>query len=569
MQLVFKKRDIILLYILVGLVYILGLFIPLMENDSAQHARTAMRMFLLNDYINLIKYNIPYLDKPHLHFWLSAFSYKVFGISNFAYRLPSLLITFLGAYSTAKLARIFYGDKAMHFASFIFLTAQAIILANHDVRTDAVLTGMSIFSIWQLVRYFKTQSVWAIVLGVLGAVMAFGSKGHLATFVIGVYIIVFVIQFKKWESVFHWKFLLGIILWFLFASPIIYAYYVQYDLNGTLVNGEKVSGVKFILWDQNFQRFEGTNFGSSNSGYFFFFHTILWAFFPWSGLLLFALVSKFKGIRNTFFGETDYTKELMTSVGFTIIFIVISFSKFKLPHYLNSLIPVLAVLISGYIVKLFVKEQGNKINHFLKYFQPTILVMGSIFGIGISMWAFPDLKSGFVFGLLCLAIGLLLWVMYTKSKKHFRWIFYTIYGVIVVNFCLNMHFYPNLLKYQAGVVAAEALKIEKEEQKLDNVFFLKGNRRSWSFEVSLKKIIPELSTTEVLQKVNNKEEVWLFFYETKNNKTQQIPTEFKNFIKRKIDISQYRITKLKIDFINPNTRDNNLKKAYLIKLSST
>ncbi|MCD8538951.1 MAG: hypothetical protein LRY55_03705 [Leadbetterella sp.] len=62
------------LYLALGCTYLSGLFIPLMENDSAQHASMAMKMVLNNDYLSLFKGNAPYLDKPHLHFWLAALS---------------------------------------------------------------------------------------------------------------------------------------------------------------------------------------------------------------------------------------------------------------------------------------------------------------------------------------------------------------------------------------------------------------------------------------------------------------------------------------------------------------
>ena len=50
------------------LVYTVGLFTPLMENDSAQVAVMAMRMFQEQDFLNLWKGGEEYLDKPHLHY---------------------------------------------------------------------------------------------------------------------------------------------------------------------------------------------------------------------------------------------------------------------------------------------------------------------------------------------------------------------------------------------------------------------------------------------------------------------------------------------------------------------
>lgn len=154
---VLTKRDVYILYGLLFLVYVCGLFIPVMENDSAQHATMAMRMYVENDFWNIYKGHQDYLDKPHVHFWLAAFSFKLFGIHHWAYRIPALLFTLMGAVCTNKLAVHFYGKKINHIAALIFLSAQAVILANHDVRTDAVLTGATILAVYNFGKIFRDR----------------------------------------------------------------------------------------------------------------------------------------------------------------------------------------------------------------------------------------------------------------------------------------------------------------------------------------------------------------------------------------------------------------------------
>ena len=65
---------------LIVLVYIIGMFATLFENDSAQFAVMAMRMVQENDFLSLFKGPEEYLDKPHMHYWLAALSYKIFGM---------------------------------------------------------------------------------------------------------------------------------------------------------------------------------------------------------------------------------------------------------------------------------------------------------------------------------------------------------------------------------------------------------------------------------------------------------------------------------------------------------
>ena len=77
---ILSNKNLTFLYALLALVYVSGLFIPLMENDSAQHATMAMRMYLQNDFVHLFRGFNEYLDKPHMHFWLAALSFKIFGV---------------------------------------------------------------------------------------------------------------------------------------------------------------------------------------------------------------------------------------------------------------------------------------------------------------------------------------------------------------------------------------------------------------------------------------------------------------------------------------------------------
>ena len=78
--------------------------------------------------------------------------------------------------------------------------------------------------------------------------------------------------------------------------PVVYCYYLQFDLHPekTIRGMTNISGVEFILWKQNTERLEGTNFGAGQKDYFFYFHTMLWAFLPWCIITYYAIGSRLK-----------------------------------------------------------------------------------------------------------------------------------------------------------------------------------------------------------------------------------------------------------------------------------
>jgi 4-amino-4-deoxy-L-arabinose transferase-like glycosyltransferase len=133
--------------------YMFGLFVPLMNEDASHHANIALHMVQNHDYVNLVDDNgKDYLDKPHLHFWLSALSFNIFGVNTIAYKIPSLLATILGLFATFSLGKRLYDRTTGMLAAVMYASAQAQFLANNDVRMDALLTASIIFATWQLVE---------------------------------------------------------------------------------------------------------------------------------------------------------------------------------------------------------------------------------------------------------------------------------------------------------------------------------------------------------------------------------------------------------------------------------
>ncbi|MDB4293602.1 glycosyltransferase family 39 protein, partial [Maribacter sp.] len=198
------------LLFLILVTYLVGMFSTLIENDSAQFAVMAMRMFQENDFINLFKGPNEYLDKPHMHYWLAALSYKIFGLHDWAYRIPGILATLLGAFSCFGLGKLLYNSDTGKLAALIFMTAQTIVLSVIDLRTDAVLTGSAIFAIWQLAAYIEKKSLKHILLGALGTGIAFSTKGQIAILVIGLPLLCHLAYTRKWKRFLSWKVLVAL-----------------------------------------------------------------------------------------------------------------------------------------------------------------------------------------------------------------------------------------------------------------------------------------------------------------------------------------------------------------------
>ena len=156
------------LVVVLLLVYIRGLFVPIMNNNAAHHANIALHMYLTGDYLNLIDRGMDYLDKPHLLFWLAALSYHLFGVTSFAYKFFSFLFVLVGVYATYRLAERVGGKWVGRYAAMILASAFAFVLSASDVRMEAMVVSCIAFATWQLYDYMFLHRREELFLSALG-----------------------------------------------------------------------------------------------------------------------------------------------------------------------------------------------------------------------------------------------------------------------------------------------------------------------------------------------------------------------------------------------------------------
>ncbi|TXF75147.1 ArnT family glycosyltransferase [Chryseobacterium sp.] len=533
-----SKRQIFLLFVGFSVVYISGMFIPLMENDSAQHATMAMRMALNNDFLNIFKGENPYLDKPHLHFWLSAISMKIFGINHIAYRIPALLCLCLACFSTKKLADLLYANENLSYlASLIFLSAQTIILSAHDVRTDAVLTGFIIFSVWQFVKFIKTQNTGAALLAGFGTAMAFSSKGQMAIVIIGFCILAYLLYSRDWKKFFNLKILLVGLAFIIGILPVLYAYHHQF--------GNK--GIEFILFNQSVNRLNATGFEETSPDYFFFFHTLLWAFLPFSLVFYVGVFQK-----SAFFIKNRFRKidgvEFLTLGGFWLVMLLFSASKFKLPHYLNGLIGILAVLTAAYLFEIYRRNQVRKIK--VLYIIQLVVIFGSILGIGLLIHYFTGIPNKVMYGFTALIFAYLLFRIFVKENPFRKYVFMSLLFGVAVNLFLNTQFYPVLTRYQGGLKLAEF--VNENHLEKERILMLKGNE-TWSFDFYTQRNTPRIEEMDL-----KKDDLLVISRE-------ELAKLNRNYLILDAE-NHFRITRLSLKFLNPDKRAAQLDLVYLVKI---
>jgi 4-amino-4-deoxy-L-arabinose transferase-like glycosyltransferase len=81
----------LLMFVLALAVNFSGINTAFFTDDPGLYASIAKTLLYKKDFFELFTYNRDWLDKPHFPFWAALLSFKLFGVSVWAYRLPALL----------------------------------------------------------------------------------------------------------------------------------------------------------------------------------------------------------------------------------------------------------------------------------------------------------------------------------------------------------------------------------------------------------------------------------------------------------------------------------------------
>ncbi len=538
-----------IIFLLTLLVYAVGLCVTIMEPDAAVYAETSMEMYDSGNFLNITHKGKDWLDKPHFPFWITAISYKIFGVGTVSYKLPAILFTLLAALYTFLFTARFYTKKHAFVAVLILITTLHVIISNQDVRAEPFMMGLTIMSMYHFAVYLQSKSFLQLILGCVALACLIMTKGPFTIIPTLAGIGGSLLYNKKWKEIFHWQWIVAGLITFLFLSPSLYAYYLQFDRHPEKVIFGKtnVSGVEFFLWTSQWGRFTNTGPIKGSGDIFYFFHTLLWAFLPWAFLAYYALYSKTKKLIKKTNLDENYTY-----FGFIILFLIFSASGFQLSFYLNPIFPFLAILTTAFIFSI------QKNNRLLKIFS-TIHFGLSIFlviAICVLHYFFSgnflniDTISVLVSGI---SVGLYLFIKKNILKKI---VFATPLIVLSVNYYLNRDFYPALLKYQSE--SEVAYYVDKHKIPSDQFVFLGNN--SAVLDVILHHVTPLYSFEDVqpLQLAGK----YVFTGEEglkiidKLGLKHTVITTFEDF----------PVTRITGEFINRRTRSKAVKKNLLVKV---
>jgi 4-amino-4-deoxy-L-arabinose transferase-like glycosyltransferase len=135
-----QHRRWIWIVLLWAVVYVPGLWTPpLLDDADSVHAEAAREMLVRHEWSTLYIDGIRYLEKAPLLYWGMAASYKVFGVTDWAARLPLILGTLALSLATYSLGKRTLGQDAGFWAGIVITISVGPYLFTRILIPDMLI----------------------------------------------------------------------------------------------------------------------------------------------------------------------------------------------------------------------------------------------------------------------------------------------------------------------------------------------------------------------------------------------------------------------------------------------
>ena len=311
--------------------------------DEAIYAQVSKEIAQSGYWLTLHWEYQPWFEKPPLFMWITAFFYRLFGVSEFWARLPSALsgIALVGV--TYLIGKLTSGKRVGFLAALILLTCYHFLSFSRFGTMDVMLTLFTYLALYAYLRLNnENQKWWYLVWSSCAlALMVKGAGGLIAPAAI-----VLALAFDKRfgaaiRSKHFWQ---GVLLALLIVAPWHILMYVWYGRAFI----DEYFGYHVIA--RSTRTLEG-----HASGYFYYVGRLVDGFFPWCLLVPFAVISI---IRRNYKDQSRAWVLLLLSA---LVFGLYTVIPTRRPWYIVPLYPALAILIAVFIGTLYQKYQSRPV----------------------------------------------------------------------------------------------------------------------------------------------------------------------------------------------------------------
>jgi 4-amino-4-deoxy-L-arabinose transferase-like glycosyltransferase len=215
------KSQILWLQLLTAFIYLGSAWSPSLQDDAdAAHAQAAREIVERHDWVTLHINGVRYLEKAPLMYWAVASSYKLFGFTEFATRLPLVIGTMLLVAAVYYFGRWIGGGLAGFYSGLAISTGLGVYLFTRIMIPEVIISFFLTLGFYLFLKvYFgelDPRWIYAFYACMAGAVLTKGLIG--LVFPCGV-LFLFILLTKGWKRLWRMRPISGILLLLAIAAP--------------------------------------------------------------------------------------------------------------------------------------------------------------------------------------------------------------------------------------------------------------------------------------------------------------------------------------------------------------
>ena len=223
-----KYFPVLLLIIFLSFFAHLG-SLPLFDADEGVYSEVTREMLANNDFTSTLLNDMPFFHKPPLFFWAQAASIKIFGLNEFALRLPSAMAALLWAASIFLFTRRCFDTRSAWYATLFMASSFLVTIIGRAATPEAMINLFLTLTLLNIYRFYHTGNkryvYWAFMFAALGVL----TKGSIAILIPVAVSFVFFTLKKKSKDFFQLLFNpVGLIVFGLIVIPWYLAEFMLY-----------------------------------------------------------------------------------------------------------------------------------------------------------------------------------------------------------------------------------------------------------------------------------------------------------------------------------------------------
>jgi 4-amino-4-deoxy-L-arabinose transferase-like glycosyltransferase len=443
----------LIIIILIWVIFLLnGTFsIPLMPPDEPKYAASAEYMLQTGDFITPYFNCQPRFDKPPMIYWLIAASYKIFGVSEGAARIPSMLAALGVMLIIFRFAERLHDRKTATMSVVVFASLIHVWVMGRAVAPEFILVFFESLALYFLFLGLGKDKNNFVYAGYLSLALAFLTKGPVGVIIPGSIISLYF--FYKKGFVYTAKKLFNPLGLLIFISVGLPWYIVMASIHGQQYIDE------FFLY-HNIYRFTGQARQHPFSIYYYV-PVLIGSLYLW----LPFLPEAWENIKKS---AKDRDQGLFLILWFVFVLLFFTISVNKLHNYILILSPPLAIILGDSL------SGQQRIKPLTKRLFFIIIAIEVLALVALPFFVKDIYPAIFVAGFLVILISALIAFKTFSPEK-------TYHLILVKGLALLMLVNFYITAYESSIRPADAFVVIETTFENEPIYFYKKAREDLVF----------------------------------------------------------------------------------------